>query len=137
MMITGDKFIKSGLQVQANSVILQGALTAATDTTVGGVLKLENDFEQDLLITTCVINVTKASTGAATIDVGVDDGGDVSSDTLLDGLNAQTAKAQSNLVQGGTNGGMALWKKGEFVVATASATTAGMTGTYFIIAVPA
>lgn len=136
MMIVGDKIIQNGVQSEANSVRVFGSLTAATTTAVGGVLKVQNTFGQDLLITDCVVNITVGSTGEATLDVGVNTDGTTSSDTLLDGMNAQTVKPHSNLVGGGTNGGMAVWKKGEFVVATASATVAGVKGTFLILAIP-
>lgn len=136
MMINGDKIIEGAAQSQANTVVLCGDITAATTADVGAVLKLENTFGVDLLITDMVLNITKASTGAATIDIGVDDGGDVSSDNLIDGANAKTVKPACNTVEGGTNGGMAIWKKGEFIVASASATIAGATGTYAVIARP-
>lgn len=135
MIINGDKIMQGATQSPANEFVICGNLTAATTTAVGGVLKLQNTFGVDILVHEAIFNITTGSTGAATIDVGVDDGGDVSNDTLMDGINAQTAKVQSNLVQGGTNGGMAVWKNGEYLVATASATTAGMVGTYKIIGI--
>ena len=135
MIINGDKIMKNATQSPANSFMYCGALVAATTTAVGGVIKVLNDSGIDILITDMILNIATASTGAATLDVGVDDGGDVSNDTLLDGANAQTARVQCNTVQGGTNGGMAVWKKGEYVVATASATVAGLVGTYKIIGV--
>jgi hypothetical protein len=135
MLINGDKIVTSPTQSPANSFVLCGKLTAATTTAVGGVLKLENTYGVDLLVLDMVVQVTTKSTGAATVDVGVDDGGDVSNDTLFDGLDVGTAAGIfDNRIDKGTNGGMAVWKKGEFLVATASATTAGMVGTYKIIA---
>lgn len=134
MLINGDKIVSGNTQAEANEFIFSGELTAATDTTVGGVLKLQNTTGVDLLITHMVIRITTKSSGAATLDVGVDDGGDVSNDTLLDGMNAATAKCHSSLVGGGTNGGVVVWKKDEYVVATASATVAGLVGTYRIYA---
>lgn len=137
MMIKGDSiFIGEDVQAPAVEVIARGNLVAATTTAVGGVLKLQNTTGYDLYVKHMLVNIATGSTGAATLDIGVDDGGDVSNDTLIDGMNAQTAKAHSNLVGGGTNGGVAVWKKDEYVVATASATTAGMVGTYYIEAIP-
>lgn len=135
MLINGDKIVTGNTQSPANEFIFAGSLTAATTTAVGGVLKLQNTTGVDLMVTHMVVRITKGSTGAATLDIGVDDGGDVSNDTLLDGMNAQTVKSHSSLVGGGTNGGVAVWKKDEYIVATASATTAGMVGTYKIFAV--
>lgn len=135
MLINGDKIVTGNTQSPANEFIFAGSLTAATTTAVGGVLKLQNTTGVDLMVTHMVVRITTGSTGAATLDIGVDDGGDVSNDTLLDGMNAQTVKSHSSLVGGGTNGGVAVWKKNEYIVATASATTAGMVGTYKIFAI--
>jgi len=135
MLINGDKIVTGLTQAPANEFIFAGNLTAATTTAVGGVLKLQNTTGVDLMVTHMVVRITTKSTGAATIDIGVDDGGDVSNDTLIDGMNAEIVKAHSSLVGGGTNGGVAVWKKGEYIVATASATTAGMVGTYKIFAI--
>ncbi len=135
MLINGDKIVTGNVQSPANEFIFAGNLTAATTTAVGGVLKLQNTTGVDLLVTHMIVRIKSGSTGAATLDIGVDDGGDVSNDTLIDGMNAQTVKAHSSLVGGGTNGGVAVWKKNEYIVATASATTAGMVGTYMIQAV--
>lgn len=111
----------------------KAALTAATDTTVGGVLKLLNPEGADLIITDFILDITTKSTGAATIDAGVDDGGDVSSDTLIDGLDVNAAAGVfSNTVDGGTNGGVAKWPAGQYIVATASASVAGLVGNAYI-----
>ena len=40
-----------------------------------------------------------------------------------------------NRINGGDHGGMAVWKAGEYVVATASATLASLVGTYKIKAI--
>lgn len=109
------------------------ALTAATDTTVGGVLSVENPTGVDLIITRLLLNVTTQSTGAATVDIGVDDDGATSSDTLIDGLSVATAGLYDNIENQGTNGKSAVrWPAGHYLVATASATTAGMVGYAYI-----
>lgn len=119
--------------MSAQNGALKVALTAATTTAVGGVLSVENPEGVDLIITRVVLDITTGSTGAATIDAGVDDGGDVSSDTLLDGHSVATAGVFDNIENGGTNGKAAVkWPAGQFVVATASATTAGMVGSAYI-----
>lgn len=135
MIINGDKIGAGNTQSPANSFMYSGDLTAATTTAVGGVIKLQNDTGVDIIVTDVIIDITTGSTGAATLDVGVDDGGDVSNDTLMDGLNAQTVAVQNNRNQAGTNGGMAVWKADEYIVATASATVAGLVGKYKVIGV--
>jgi hypothetical protein len=112
-----------------------GTLTAATTTAVGGVIKLLNPEGVDLIIPSggFGISVTTVSTGAATLDIGIDDGGDVSNDTLLDGLDVNAATGVfDNGVDGGDNGGAVRWPAGYYLVATASATTAGMVGIYWV-----
>lgn len=139
MLIMGSKAVGAGnVQAEADEIILQGALTAATGTAVGGVLKLKNDFGIDLIVTDVFIDIkTKSAAAAATIDMGVDDGGDTSSDNLLDGLAVGTATGVfCNRLNAGTNGGCAVWKKDEYIVATASGTLAGLVGTYTIKATP-
>jgi hypothetical protein len=115
--------------MSAQTGSLKVALTAATGTTAGGVLKLENPEGVDLLITRFVLNVTTKSTGAATVDAGVNSDGSASNDTLIDGLSVATAGVYDNLGSGGSNGkAIVRWPAGHFVVVTASATTAGMVG---------
>lgn len=111
----------------------KAALTADTTGAVGGVLKLLNPEGADLIITDFILDITTKSTGAATIDAGVDDGGDVSSDTLIDGLDVNAAAGVfGSMVDGGTNGGYVKWPAGEYIVATASATVAGLVGNAYI-----
>lgn len=138
MLIMGSKAVGAGnVQAEADEIILQGALTAATGTAVGGVLKLKNDFGIDLIVTDVFIDIKTKAGASATIDMGVDDGGDTSSDTLLDGLAMGTATGVfCNRVNAGTNGGCAVWKKDEYIVATASGTLASLVGTYTIKATP-
>ena len=138
MLIMGSKAVGAGnVQAEADEIILQGALTAATDTDVGSVIKLKNDFGIDLIVTDVFIDIKTKAAASATIDMGVDDGGDTSSDNLLDGLAMGTATGVfCNRVSAGTNGGCAVWKKDEYIVATASGTLASLVGTYTIKAIP-
>lgn len=105
------------------------ALTAATDTTAGGVLALLNPEGVDLYITRVILNISTQSTGAAAVDVGIAADGTTSNDSLIDGLSVATAGVFDNVKNGGTNG-KAGQKLGatQYVTATASATTAGMVG---------
>lgn len=137
MIINGDKVMVGATQSPANSFLFCGALTAATTTAVGGVIKLQNTMGLDLIVTEVLLDITTASTSAATVDVGVDDGGDVSNDTLFDGLDVNAAAGLFNTSKNaGTNGKHAVvWKKDEYIVATASATVAGLVGKYKIYAI--
>ena len=138
MLIMGSKVVGAGnVQAEADEIILQGALTAATDTAVGGVLKLKNDFGIDLIVTDVFIDIKTKAAASATIDMGVDDDGATSSDNLIDGLAVGTAAGLfSNRRNAGTNGGCAVWKKDEYIVATASGSLASLVGTYTIKAIP-
>lgn len=135
MLINADKVIHGQSQSPANEYIFAGALTAATTTAVGGVIKLQNPTGKDLIITDVIIDIATASAAANSIDMGTDDDGATSSDTLLDGLAMNAVGVHDNRINGGTAGGMAVWKAGEYVVATASATLASLVGTYKIKAI--
>lgn len=138
MLIMGSKAVGAGnVQAEIDGIILQGALTAATDTAVGGVIKLKNDFGIDLIVTDVFIDIKTKAGASATIDMGVDDGGDTSSDNLIDGLAMGAATGVfCSRVNAGNDGGCAVWKKDEYIVATASASLASLVGTYTIKAIP-
>lgn len=112
----------------------RAALSAPGDTTVGGILKLQNPEEADLIITRLVLDVTTEATGAANADAGVDDGGDVSSDNLIDGVDIGAAAGVfDNVSDAGTNGkGAVLWPSGEYLVITASADASGLAGNAYV-----
>lgn len=108
----------------------KAALTAATTTAVGGVLKVLNPEGVDLIVTRLILDITTQATGTPTVDGGIDDGGDVSSDNLLDGLAIGTAAGTFDNVEGGGTNGQATvkWPAGHFLVITASASAAGLVG---------
>jgi hypothetical protein len=109
------------------------ALTAVTGTTAGGALKVQNDFGGDVIVTDLILDITTEATGAANVDAGIDDAGDASSDNLIDGLDVGSAAGVfDNHTDAGTNGGMAKWAEGEYLVITASATLAGLVGNAYI-----
>lgn len=116
--------------MSAQTGSLKVPLTAATSDAVGGVLKLENPEGVDLIVTRLVLDVTTKSTGAATVDAGIDDDGATSSDNLIDGLDVNTAAGVfDNVTNGGTNGKAAVkWPAGHYLVISASATVAGLVG---------
>ena len=119
--------------MSAQSGAYKAALTAATTTAVGGVLKLQNPEGVDLIITRMILDIITQSAGAATVDAGIDDDGAQSNDTLIDGQSVAAAGVFDNVKNGGTNGVAAKkWPAGYYLVITASATTAGMVGNAFI-----
>lgn len=109
------------------------ALTAATDTTAGGVLSLANPEGVALIVTRLILDVTTASSGAATVDAGIAANGTTSADNLIDGASVATATTLDNTEDGGTNGkGTRKWGTSQYLTITASATTAGMVGFAYI-----
>lgn len=101
---------------------------------VGGVVNVENPEDSKLIITNLIVQVDEAADAACTIDVGVDDLGDTSNDTLLDGLDVNTAAGLFDARDGTDNGsngvGKAkLWPTGYHLVASkASGAAAGLEG---------
>lgn len=106
---------------------MRATLTAATDTTPGGVLSLANPEGADVYVTRLILNVTTPSGGAAAVDAGIAADGATSSDNLIDGKSVAAATVADNLKDGGTNGKAGQkWAAGQYLTITASATTAGM-----------
>lgn len=116
-----------------DSVIVKGAVTAATTTTGGdaiswtpGVVCYLEEFHLD---------ITTEATGAATMDVGVAADGTTSSDTLIDGVDVGTAAIYANpYVNGGTNGAAPRKLTAtQYVTGTPSASLAGLVGTWVAV----
>lgn len=110
------------------------ALTAATTTAAGGVLKWANPEDVSILVTRVIFDVTTKSTGAATLDVGYNLAGDTSDDTLMDQLDVGTAAGTFDNIENQGAHGVATVKmaSGGYIVATASATVAGLVGNAYI-----
>ena len=112
---------------------IRGAL--ATTRTGGGIFSLENTYGTDLIIDRVIIQVTTASSAAATIDVGIAGGGTSTGDNCLDGLDVGTAAGVfDNITDKGTNGkSRQRWGSGGFLTASeASGNITGMVGFYGI-----
>lgn len=112
------------------------ALTAGTTTTGGDVLSLANPEGEDLIVTRLLLNITTASTGAATVDAGIAADGTTSSDTLIDGLDVNAAAGlfdNADATDQGTNGKASrTWDSDEYLTITPSATCAGLVGYAYI-----
>jgi hypothetical protein len=115
------------------AVFFKGALTAATATTPSGVVRWQNNTGETVMIELMYIDITTGSTGAATLDIGVAATSTGTGDTLIDGCTASLVKVISNVVGGGTNGRLSKATNGQYVVGAASATVAGLVGTYNIV----
>ena len=115
-------------------IVVKGALIAADDNTAGGVISLANPFGADAQVESMMIDIDTASTGAATLDVGI--GTTVSSDVIMDGvtLNGAVTGLKTIGTNGGTNGKTCRpIKATEKILATASADATGLVGTYNIV----
>lgn len=115
------------------TILYKGNMTAATSAAAGGVISWANPTGENILIELMYIDITTGSTGAATLDIGVAANGSTSADTLIDGCTASLAKVISNVVGGGTNGRMCKASSTQYVTGTASATIAGLVGTYGVV----
>lgn len=107
----------------------------ATVATAGGVLSVANPENTSILVDRVILDVTTASTGAATVDVGVAANGTTSSDTLLDGLDVNTATGTfDNVDSQGTNGNSVVKvTSSQFITASqASGDVTGLVGKYYI-----
>lgn len=113
------------------------ALTAADDTTGGGVLSLANPEGRDLYVTRLILNVSTESAGAAAVDAGIAANGTTSSDILIDGLSVATAGVFDNGKNGGTNGKLGQkWGASQYLTITASADATGLVGEAIIEYLP-
>lgn len=115
-------------------VTLRGPLIAVTGTTGGGIMSVANPFGETAMIKNLVIDVTTKSTGAANGEFGVAADGTTSSSTLINTCDLGAAAAVfTALTDGGSAGrGYRKWTTTQYVTGTASATLAGIVGTYEI-----
>lgn len=107
---------------------------AAVDTG-GGVFAWANPEAGAIIVERVVIDVTTASTGACTIDVGVTPTSATTVvDNLLDGQSVATAAVLDNIENQGTNGKSAgRLASGKWVTASvASGASAGLVGSAYI-----
>lgn len=113
--------------------VFSGSLTPVTGTTVGGVFQVANPLTGPWLVNSLIINRTTKSTGASALAAGVAVDATTSSNNLLDALamGGTEANGENNFQNGGTAGkGAAYGAAGSFLNGTASATAAGLVGTY-------
>jgi hypothetical protein len=114
--------------------VVKGALAAPTTNAAGGIFNVANPFAADAQVESVIVKIATASTGAATMDVGI--GTTLTDDKLLDGvtLNGSVTGLKTIGTDGGTNGkAFRPIIATEKVLATASASAAGLVGTYSIV----
>jgi len=109
---------------------LQGSL--AVSASVAGTFQLTNTYSADLIVTDLLILVTTATEEEFTLDIGAGSSASTSYNNLIDGLSTDDLGAFSNLTDGGSDGGIVLWKAGEYVNASASGSPTGLVGFYAI-----
>lgn len=78
-----------GAQVNELHGVLRAALNQVD--TAGGVFSIENDTENDYIVDLGIVDVTTASSGSCTLDIGISTAADSSSNTIFDGLDVNSA----------------------------------------------
>lgn len=102
------------------------AITAAVGTGGGGLLSVANPEGVDLLITRALVDVTTASTGAGTFDLGIAADGTTSADNLIDGGDFNTDAVNDNIINKGSNGKEVLrWPAASYLTMTKKTGSAG------------
>jgi hypothetical protein len=116
-MATSGSYDQGGFRIQL----------ADTGSAAADLASVLNPTGEAVIITKCIVNLTTASTGASTIDVGIGASASTLYDNLIDGLSGATAGAYADL---GTNGKRAkLWPAAEYLTASeASGDTTGLVG---------
>ena len=109
---------------------LQGALVASD--AEGGVFSVENTFGTDLVVLRLVLQITTGTSGACTLDIGVETDGSSTADDLIDGVDVSDAGVFDNIADKGSNGSSrARWASGSFVNASMkTGAAAGIVGQY-------
>jgi hypothetical protein len=104
-------------------------------TTAGGLFAWRpDDQSRTHYVTRVLLDITTASTGASTVDIGVATASTTSNDTLIDGLSGAATGLFDNTENGGTNGvGAKKLAAGSYVTGSqATGDTAGLVGSVFI-----
>ena len=114
------------------SKIAKVALTAPA--TAANCLTWANPEAVSILVHKVVLNVTTASSGAATVDVGYTaTTSTTTSDTLIDGKSIATAGVFDSIEDQGTNGkATVLAATGKWITGTTSADATGLVGFAYI-----
>ena len=111
---------------------IRGALTASA--AAGGVFSLQNTYGTNLVITRAIIYLTALAGSAGDMNVGVGDSGSTSYDTLIDGLNVNSATgAFGNIKNKGSNGEESeLWGTSKYITASLTGEAGSLAGFYAI-----
>ena len=101
----------------------------------GDMASVLNPFSEAVIVTSAVLNITTASTGASTIDVGIGTSATTAYDTLIDGHSGATAGV---FAAKGSNGLLVnLWPTTSYLtVSEASGDVVGLAGELIITFIP-
>lgn len=103
--------------------------------TGGGVFAWQNPESTSIIVAAVTVNVTTASSGACTVDIGTTaTNATTSSDNLIDGASVAATGLLNNIDDHGTNGkSRQLLASGKWVTASvASGTATGLVGSAYI-----
>lgn len=106
---------------------------AAADT-AGGVFAWANPTGGSIIVTRVAVNVTTASSGACTVDVGVAADATTLNDTIIDGVSVAATGCKDSQKDAGSNGaGMAQVTSTQYVTGSvASGASSGLVGFAYI-----
>lgn len=109
---------------------------ADTGDAAGDLAAIQNPTSTACVILEAFVNLTTAASAAATVDIGVAADATTSSDTLLDGIDVNTATGVFSIgVNGGSNGKQGQpWGATQYVTASEkTGNTAGLEGTLTVL----
>lgn len=109
--------------------------TLSNADTGGGVLSLANPEGVTLIVHGLVLDVTTPATGACTLDAGIAANGTTVDDTLIDGVDVNTAAITAdNIKNAGTNGASARrWGPTQYLtVSMKTGAAAGLAGSAYV-----
>lgn len=106
-------------------------LTGCAAHTGGDIANVLNPEGEDLIITSCVLYSTHASTGAANLNAGI--GTDKEHDqtelfNALDAVAAAAGNAYNGYASAAAKGALVVWPAAQYLLVNASADTSGFTG---------
>ncbi|MCB9136501.1 MAG: hypothetical protein H6636_13835 [Anaerolineales bacterium] len=96
----------------------------------GGVASVANPEGRKLVIDRVILHLETPAAVACTLDAGIAEDGETSSDNLLDGVDATQAMALDNITNKGANGATCfVWDVDEYLtISVATGTVTGLTG---------
>lgn len=118
--------------------VMSIAITGAASTDGGGIGALANPEGVDVVILRATLRIVTASTGAATISIGVAANGTTSATDIFNAITANGAVTgwyNGFVMQNGAKTAIsapAVWESSKYVTLTGSASTAGFSGVLYL-----